>query len=75
MYQRLRELEDRVRYLESVSPEYFSAELKKVKGEGGEGDATRQKVNEASLSAINTRIQQLQQSLRVKNEGDDEDMN
>lgn len=70
IYQRLKALEERVNYLEGVSPEYFNASLLDKKTDSGEADkqGERKKDNEKSLSAINTRIQELQASLSARTE-------
>ena len=72
IYERLKLLEDKIEYLEGMSPEYFNIGIKNVsKNEHDYGNANsimRQEENQKSLSAINTRIQELQASLKVKNE-------
>ena len=82
IYERLKVLEDRVRYLEGISPEYMdilevkreisddndnnlpAQEQMKVKTEEQSEDISK------SLSGINTRIQELQASLKAKSDSD-----
>ena len=78
VYERLQRLEERVRFLEGMSPEYFRSV------EGDEAGARtssllehvkREERSEAvatSLTGINSRIQELQSSLRVKKEEEEE---
>ena len=72
VYARIKELEDRVRYLEGVSPEYFTNFVKKESvtdngmASGSIGASERSEDIAKSLSGINSRIQQLQASLMVK---------
>ena len=72
VYARIKALEDRVRYLEGVSPEYFCNFVKKESvtdsglTSGSTGASERGEDLAKSLSGINSRIQQLQASLMVK---------
>ena len=72
VYARIKALEDRVRYLEGVSPEYFSNFAKKESitdngpTPGSAGAVERSEDIAKSLSGINSRIQQLQASLMIK---------
>ena len=72
VYARIKALEDRVRYLEGISPEYFcnfvkmESESDNGSASGSSGAAERGEDLAKSLSGINTRIQQLQASLMVK---------
>merc|ERR1712037_192508 len=69
VYARIKALEDRVRYLEGVSPEYFCNFVKKESAtdsgltSGSTGAGERGEDLAKSLSGINTRIQELQASL------------
>ena len=78
VYQRLKALEERIGYLEGISPEYFDRKPRSNGSDGGfekeslvENLSNMQKKEERkeeiakSLSGINTRIQELQASLRV----------
>lgn len=78
VYERLKALEERIGYLEGISPEYFDRKSKdsysdyqSVKTSVVENLSNMQKKEERkeeiakSLSGINTRIQELQASLRV----------
>ena len=78
VYQRLKALEDRIGYLESISPEYFDRKPRSNSTENASEKESlvasltnMQKKEERkeeiakSLSGINTRIQELQASLRV----------
>lgn len=72
VYARIKALEDRVRYLEGISPEYFcnfvkmESESDNGSASGSSGAGDRGEDLAKSLSGINTRIQQLQASLMVK---------
>ena len=72
VYARIKALEDRVRYLEGVSPEYFCNFVKKESvtdsglTSGSTGAGERGEDLAKSLSGINSRIQELQASLMVK---------
>jgi molybdopterin synthase catalytic subunit len=77
VYARIKALEDRVRYLEGLSPEYFQDLVKKEDGAtfpDEDEDPSRKSAAAAarsedlakSLSGINSRIQQLQASLMIK---------
>ena len=86
VYARLKALEDRVAYLASVSPEYLDIlEIKKetsnVQGGSGYPDHRAEQMRKIkseershdiskSLSGINTRIQELQASLKASNKSD-----
>lgn len=71
VYARLKALEERVLFLEGVSPEYLSVAqslMKPSRRDGGDDDdVARTKENKAetiaSLSAINKRIQDLRSNL------------
>ena len=72
VYARIKALEDRVRYLEGVSPEYFNNSVKKESiadngpTAGSAAAVERSEDIAKSLSGINSRIQQLQASLMIK---------
>ena len=73
VYARIKALEDRVMYLEGVSPEYFCNFVKKesvtdngLASAGSTGAVERSEDIAKSLSGINSRIQKLQASLMVK---------
>lgn len=74
VYARLKALEDHVRKLEGTSPEYldlFQSRMDvKTEDEGRDQEANeeRREVLAQSLTGLNTRIQELQASLRVKSE-------
>ena len=72
VYARLKALEERVLFLEGVSPEYFSVTTNLLKssqcdGDDDDNDSARPKESDAeaiaSLSAINKRIQELRSNL------------
>ena len=58
IYERLKLLEDRVLFLEGISPEYFSNHSQ------SNSILNNQKKNDDELTSINLRIQSLQQSIR-----------
>ena len=77
VYARLKVLEDRVNYLEGMSPEYFTSEgivkvanASEVKADSSIADLDRKTESQRSLSVLNSKIQELQDSLKqnVKSE-------
>lgn len=75
IYERIKALEDRVLFLEGISPEYF-----KTKVDDGKEDILMKEVEKESrnakisnsLSDINIRIQELQSALSTKTDNDDD---
>ncbi len=73
VYARLKALEERVLFLEGVSPEYFSVTQTIMKtSQSDDDDVTQSKESDAeaiaSLSSINMRIQELRSNLVNKSE-------
>jgi MAP3K12-binding inhibitory protein 1 len=73
VYARLKALEERVLFLEGVSPEYFSVTQTIMKtSQSDDDDVTQSKESDAeaiaSLSSINKRIQELRSNLVNKSE-------
>ena len=81
VYARLKALEERVLFLEGVSPEYFSVAQSLMKSshsdEGDDDDIARSKESDAeakaiaSLSTINKRIQELRSNLVTSKASED----
>lgn len=73
IYARIKALEDRVSFLEGASPEYFQDQhlLHRALGLKATASGSDQSTTDSqgpSLSDINSRIQQLQSTLKIKNE-------